>query len=1042
MKSKKLNPILLAILSAVTVTGSPHVYATSYSETVNTKDTEIVSGDYILVNDSHSDPYGEPVGIYATDDNPINVGDDGQISVNVISEKDAPRGIGINNTQGNNLGDGTSIHVIGKANSDDATIGINIVNNSSLKASHLDIYARGVEQVIGIASSGSNNDIDLGEGSSIDVGADGTASGLYLQNASLKADALNIHAEGAFANGLTVFSDDGRNIDLGSKSQIVINTVDGGSDIFLSDSNNDTLTADHLRLAAFGNNTRGIKVSKTGNNSTVDLGVESVITTEGENSIGILYGEDTKRHQADLSNSGSGDNKLTADHLKVYTKGKNSRGISINKTGGNSVLDLGTGSYIYVDGENSVGILYGEDAQGTLTASNLEVLAHGKGSSGVELHNGNVNLDGSYIKSTDSSGVILASRASGESPDFVYNDGLIWADLDGLDASGAGAKAHLNDATVISNKSYALKADLDGSIESNNLTAEGITALYANTGGDINFSGHSIIVSDQENAIVSENKGSSVSGTGSAIILGNIIASKSGSINLNLDNNSIFDGTANQDQSSAIDIALSEGSTWRSTGSSFINTLTLNNSSLIIGDPTATNNTVTINGDFTAQNGHIFFNSVLGDDSSPSEKLIINGNSSGESLVTVNNLGGKGDKTVNGIEIIHIDGKSDGNFLQDGRIVAGAYDYYLVKNGNNWYLRNLPPESMPGIDPADPTNPTPVPPGNEHINRPEAGSYIENIAAANTMFINRLHDRLGETQYIDALTGEKKVTSMWLRQVGRHNNWRDASGQLKTQSNSYVTQMGGDVAQWSADGQDRWHLGLMAGYGNNHNNTNSRLSKYSSKGSVNGYSVGGYATWYANDETHQGAYLDTWAQYSWFNNSVKGEGVQGESYKSKGVTGSLELGYTHELGEFAGSKGTLNEWFIQPQAQAIWMGVAADDHRESNGTRVSGEGDGNVQTRLGVRTFLKSHSAIDTGKSREFQPFVEVNWLHNTRSFGTKMDGVSMKQAGARNLGELKTGIEGQINPQLNLWGNVGVQVGDKGYNDTSAMIGIKYNFK
>ncbi|WP_137564579.1 autotransporter outer membrane beta-barrel domain-containing protein, partial [Escherichia coli] len=48
---------------------------------------------------------------------------------------------------------------------------------------------------------------------------------------------------------------------------------------------------------------------------------------------------------------------------------------------------------------------------------------------------------------------------------------------------------------------------------------------------------------------------------------------------------------------------------------------------------------------------------------------------------------------------------------------------------------------------------------------------------------------------------------------------------------------------------------------------------------------------------------------------------------------------------------------------------------------------------------------------------------------------------GTRNIGEVKTGVEGQINPHLNLWGNVRVQVGDKGYNDTSAMLGVKYTF-
>ncbi|MWP28226.1 autotransporter outer membrane beta-barrel domain-containing protein, partial [Escherichia coli] len=36
---------------------------------------------------------------------------------------------------------------------------------------------------------------------------------------------------------------------------------------------------------------------------------------------------------------------------------------------------------------------------------------------------------------------------------------------------------------------------------------------------------------------------------------------------------------------------------------------------------------------------------------------------------------------------------------------------------------------------------------------------------------------------------------------------------------------------------------------------------------------------------------------------------------------------------------------------------------------------------------------------------------------------------------------EGQITSHLNMWGNVGVQVGDKGYNNTSAMLGLKYTF-
>lgn len=454
-------------------------------------------------------------------------------------------------------------------------------------------------------------------------------------------------------------------------------------------------------------------------------------------------------------------------------------------------------------------------------------------------------------------------------------------------------------------------------------------------------------------------------------------------------------------------------------------------------------NQLVVNGNYQGDNGHLHLNTALSDDHSATDKLIVKGNTSGTTGVSVTNAGGSGAQTINGIEVIHVDGQSDGEFTQDGRIVAGAYDYSLGRgqggNNGNWYLtsQKTDPNREQDLEPA-------VDPDSELAPdiRPEAGSYTANLAAANTLFATRLHDRLGETQYIDALTGEKKVTSLWMRHVGGHNVWRDSSDQLKTQSNRYVMQMGGDIARWSGDGLDRGHLGVMAGYGHNSSNTRSSSTGYRSDGSVEGYSTGLYATWYANDETHQGAYLDTWAQYNWFDNNVKGQDIQSESYHSVGITGSLELGYAHKLGEFAGSKGSKNEWFIQPQAQAIWMGVKADDHRESNGTRISGEGDGNVQTRLGLRTFLKGHSAIDEGKEREFEPFVEANWIHNTRDFGTKMDGVSIRQDGARNLAEIKTGVEGQLNPQLNIWGNVGVQIGDKGYNDTSAMIGVKYNFK
>ncbi len=249
------------------------------------------------------------------------------------------------------------------------------------------------------------------------------------------------------------------------------------------------------------------------------------------------------------------------------------------------------------------------------------------------------------------------------------------------------------------------------------------------------------------------------------------------------------------------------------------------------------------------------------------------------------------------------------------------------------------------------------------------------------------------------------------------------------------------LAQWSSNAQDRWHLGVMAGYANQHSNTQSNRVGYKSDGRISGYSAGLYATWYQNDANKTGAYVDSWALYNWFDNSVSSDNRSADDYDSRGVTASVEGGYTFEAGTFSGSEGTLNTWYVQPQAQITWMGVKDSDHTRKDGTRIETEGDGNVQTRLGVKTYLNSHHQRDDGKQREFQPYIEANWINNSKVYAVKMNGQTVGREGARNLGEVRTGVEAKVNNNLSLWGNVGVQRGDKGYSDTQGMLGVKYSW-
>lgn len=708
---------------------------------------------------------------------------------------------------------------------------------------------------------------------------------------------------------------------------------------------------------------------------------------------------------------------VVGDRAHIVTTGDGSEGLRTGRSG-SSIL-LGNDATIETSGASSTGI-YAASSSKTELGNNATITVNGISAHAVYSTNATVNLGDNATISVNSAGKATSYSKAPR--------GLFAISRGAINQAGGAAITMAGDH---SNESYAISTETGGTV-------------------DGSAGGRFLIDGDLHAA----------SGTAATSTL----AQQNSTIKLNMTDNSLWNGASYITSATAGTGVISlqmRDATWNMTHSSTLTDLTLNRGAVVNfghgGDEAW--QTLTINEDFTGNGGKLVFNTVLHDDASETDKLKVLGNTAGNTFVVVNNIGGTGAQTVEGIEIIEVAGNSDGTFEKAGRIVAGAYDYNVVQKDNNWYLTSFIPVTPPGPvdpDPVDPTDPEPVdpdpidpvdpvipepeepvvPPVTEQQYRPEAGSYLANNFAANTLFMTRLHDRLGETQYTDMLTGEKKVTSLWMRNVGGHTRFKDGSGQLKTQSNSYVLQLGGDLAQWSSDGLDRWHIGAMAGYANSQNRTQSSLTGYASRGQVTGYSVGLYGTWYANDADKTGTYVDSWVLYNWFDNKVMGQEQAAEKYKSSGVTTSVEAGYSFKLGE-----SERNSYWLQPKAQVVWMDVQADDHREANGTRVKDDTAGNLMTRLGVKAFINGHNAIDDGKSREFQPFVEANWIHNTQTARVKMDDVSNDMRGTKNIAELKVGVEGQITPRLNVWSNVAQQVGDKGYSDTRGMLGVKYNF-
>ncbi|MCZ5658589.1 autotransporter outer membrane beta-barrel domain-containing protein [Escherichia coli] len=115
-----------------------------------------------------------------------------------------------------------------------------------------------------------------------------------------------------------------------------------------------------------------------------------------------------------------------------------------------------------------------------------------------------------------------------------------------------------------------------------------------------------------------------------------------------------------------------------------------------------------------------------------------------------------------------------------------------------------------------------------------------------------------------------------------------------------------------------------------------------------------------------GAYVDGWALYNWFINSVSSDNRSADDYDSRGVTASVEVGIPLKREHLAAAEGTLIPGTSSHRRKSTgWC--ERFDHTRKDGTRIETEGDGNVQTRLGVKTYLNSHHQRDDGKQREFQ---------------------------------------------------------------------------
>ncbi|MBB3322638.1 autotransporter outer membrane beta-barrel domain-containing protein [Atlantibacter sp. RC6] len=444
------------------------------------------------------------------------------------------------------------------------------------------------------------------------------------------------------------------------------------------------------------------------------------------------------------------------------------------------------------------------------------------------------------------------------------------------------------------------------------------------------------------------------------------------------------------------------------------------------------NNTLLINGNYFGNGGSLRLNTYLGDDTSDTDTMKVTGDTSGNTTLYINPTGGDGAVTNKGIEVVDVGGKSGGVFTQGNQVQAGLYEYRLYKDESDgdWYLRSqtaTPPDPDDGGD--DDGGDVPVPPTPyDPQYRPDIGVYLSNQWMVRNLQMQTLYDREGSQYRTDD-------GSVWARFKAGKAGSQAINGAEDIDNNYSQFQLGGYILDGKFQ-QQSLTAGLMGSYINADTTSTANRgadgSRFSASGNVDGYNLGVYATWFADAQNHSGLYLDSWYQYGMFNNSVNDGDVGRVEYDSSANAISLETGYRYDI-----ALQSHNMISLTPQAQVVWQNYRADSIVDNSGTRIDGQNSDSWTTRLGLRMDSKLYK----GEQAVIQPFAEANWLHTSDEVSVAFDEASVQQDLPADRGELKLGIQANVNAQLTVRAQVAGQKGSDSYSDLSGSLNLRYNW-
>ncbi|MFG1349883.1 autotransporter outer membrane beta-barrel domain-containing protein [Xanthobacter autotrophicus] len=828
----------------------------------------------------------------------------------------------------------------------------------------------------------------------------GTSTGSTIRNDGA------ITVQGVNGTGLKVLAD-GVHADMVSTGAI---TVAGGAD------------------PSSGTRNYGVWVEGT-NGGTAKAEIDGKLTLTGDGAIGVLA---------------RGDAQVTvgADSTPSFANGSDQIGFFIYGSGASITT---AASVMHVGTERSTLFRIAEGA--TFDSSQFTVVASGVDSVGIV-------ATGQNTKVTDTGGLfdltgagatgVVAEGGAVVSLDatriYLNAEGAVGAIADGQGHDLTGAAVGLPDA--------ATKLSFSGLISS---STGGVTGLAATNSGALEVKGNVTLTGDDSVGIFAQKgatvavKGANVSVNGFALEARNqastftvdnaILYGSDGLLNaattahtkLTATGSSLWGGIFTAVGSSS-DVKLLGGTLWTMDQSSNVSYLTSSASSIVFTTPSSGFKTLTVGVNYAGADASMAMSTTLNNGLAQlTDKVVVGGNTSGNTTLFINNSGGLGAQTVgNGIEVVDVAGASAGSFTLGNSLYAGAYEYDLFQGGvttpgdGDWYLRSSLTAAAQVASP-----------------------YLDSLLKFQQLSIGTLQQRLGNRQWpvdggvnLSAKAAKAAGVSqgasgggIWGRVQGLHGS-EDPDQGTPYDRELWFAQAGADFVVYRHD-TGLLVASIMGTYGNQSvdvNVTPDPTTHLLRSGAIatDAYGAGGSLTWFGTN----GFYVDGVGQYTWFDSDLSASDL-GSLAKGNGAQ-------SYALSLEAGGRMAINRiWSWVPQAQLIYSNARFDDFRvtySSGDQAVVTPGDGDsLLGRIGVRL----ENVLNLGGGSRFQGYGIANLMYDFLgatdvTFGSSI----LTQEGQALWGEMGIGGTYVFNSRFAVYGEGNYATSLESFGSSSAYRG------